>query len=31
VYTQLFWWGLGVALVFLIAAPWIRKLMHGVR
>lgn len=30
VYTQVFAWGLGVGLVFLLAAPWIRKLMHGV-
>jgi len=30
VYGQLFGWGLGVAVVFLLAAPWIRKLMHGV-
>jgi len=31
VYDLLFWWGLAVAAVFLIAAPWIRRLMHGVR
>jgi len=30
VYTQLLCWGLGVAVVFLLAAPWIRRLMHGV-
>lgn len=30
VYTQLFGWGLGAAVVFLLAAPWIRRLMHGV-
>ena len=30
VYAQVFAWGLGVGLVFLLAAPWIRKLMHGV-
>lgn len=30
VYAQVFVWGIGVALVFLLAAPWIRKLMHGV-
>ena len=31
VYTQLFVAGMAVALVFLLAAPWIRRLMHGVR
>jgi POT family proton-dependent oligopeptide transporter len=31
VYGQLFIVGTGVSLVFLLAAPWIRKLMHGVR
>lgn len=30
VYGELFWWGLGVAIVFLLVAPWIRRLMHGV-
>lgn len=30
VYGQLFVGGLGVAVVFLLAAPWIRRLMHGV-
>ncbi len=30
VYSQLFGWGLAVALVFLLTAPWIRRLMHGV-
>ncbi|BFI95056.1 MAG: oligopeptide:H+ symporter [Rhodanobacter sp.] len=30
VYARVFAWGLGVGLVFLLAAPWIRKLMHGV-
>ena len=30
VYGLLFWLGLVVALVFLFAAPWIRRLMHGV-
>jgi POT family proton-dependent oligopeptide transporter len=29
VYGQLFGWGTAVALVFLLAAPWIRRLMHG--
>jgi POT family proton-dependent oligopeptide transporter len=29
VYGQLFGWGTGGALVFLFAAPWIRRLMHG--
>ncbi len=31
VYGLLFWLGLAVAAVFLVAAPWIRRLMHGVR
>ena len=31
VYMQLFVAGMAVALVFLLAAPWIRRLMHGVR
>lgn len=31
VYSLLFWWGLAIAAVFLLAAPWIRRLMHGVR
>ncbi|HZX71448.1 MAG TPA: peptide MFS transporter [Rhodanobacter sp.] len=31
VYGQLFGWGIGVALLFLLAAPWIRRLMHGLR
>lgn len=30
VYGLLFWSGLAVAALFLLAAPWIRKLMHGV-
>ncbi|HEX6549565.1 MAG TPA: MFS transporter, partial [Gammaproteobacteria bacterium] len=30
VYGNLLWSGLAVAAVFLLAAPWIRKLMHGV-
>lgn len=30
VYGQLFVWGLGVSVVFLVAAPGIRRLMHGV-
>lgn len=30
VYSLLFWWGLAVAAVFLLAAPWIKRLMHGV-
>ena len=30
VYGLLFWLGLAVALVFLMSAPWIRRLMHGV-
>ncbi|MGH8270993.1 MAG: MFS transporter, partial [Gammaproteobacteria bacterium] len=30
VYGLLFWLGLAVAAVFLVAAPWIRRLMHGV-
>jgi POT family proton-dependent oligopeptide transporter len=30
VYGLLFWSGLAVAAVFLLAAPWIRRLMHGV-
>jgi POT family proton-dependent oligopeptide transporter len=30
VYGQLFGWGTAAALVFLLAAPWIRRLMHGV-
>jgi proton-dependent oligopeptide transporter, POT family len=29
VYGQLFGWGTGVALLFLLTAPWIRRLMHG--
>jgi POT family proton-dependent oligopeptide transporter len=29
VYGQLFGWGTAAALVFLLAAPWIRRLMHG--
>lgn len=29
VYGQLFGWGIAVALVFLLTAPWIRRLMHG--
>lgn len=29
VYGQLFGWGVGVALLFLLTAPWIRRLMHG--
>jgi proton-dependent oligopeptide transporter, POT family len=31
VYGSLFWIGLAVAAVYLAAAPWIRRLMHGVR
>ncbi|KGI78462.1 peptide MFS transporter [Oleiagrimonas soli] len=31
VYARLFWGGLVVAVVFLLAAPGIRRLMHGVR
>ncbi len=30
VYSLLFWWGLGIAAVFLVAAPWIKRLMHGI-
>ena len=30
VYSLLFWFGLAVAIVFLVAAPWIQRLMHGV-
>jgi proton-dependent oligopeptide transporter, POT family len=30
VYGLLFWLGLFVAIVFLVSAPWIRRLMHGV-
>ncbi|HYW75248.1 MAG TPA: oligopeptide:H+ symporter [Gammaproteobacteria bacterium] len=30
VYNLLFWSGLGVAVVFLFAAPWIKRLMHGI-
>lgn len=30
VYGALFWSGLAVAALFLLAAPWIRRLMHGV-
>ncbi len=30
VYGQLFGWGLGLAALFLLTAPWIRRLMHGV-
>ncbi|MGH8396717.1 MAG: hypothetical protein ACRETA_00525 [Gammaproteobacteria bacterium] len=30
VYGLLFWFGLAVAAIFLFAAPWIRRLMHGV-
>ena len=29
VYGQLFGWGISVALLFLLTAPWIRRLMHG--
>ncbi|MEO6799178.1 MAG: peptide MFS transporter [Rhodanobacter sp.] len=29
VYVRLFGWGIGVALVFLLTAPWIRRLTHG--
>jgi len=31
VYGQLFIVGLAVSLLFLLGAPWVRKLMHGVR
>lgn len=31
VYAALFWMGLAVAALYLIAAPWITRLMHGVR
>ncbi|MGH8162295.1 MAG: peptide MFS transporter [Gammaproteobacteria bacterium] len=31
VFVLLFWVGLGVGVVYLIASPWIGKLMHGVR
>lgn len=30
VYGQLFVWGLGISAIFLLAAPRIRRLMHGV-
>jgi POT family proton-dependent oligopeptide transporter len=30
-YMQLFWLGLGFGLVYLVAAPLINKLMHGVK
>ena len=30
VYSLLFWWGLAFAAVFLLAAPWIKRLMHGI-
>lgn len=30
VYGLLFWWGLGISAVFLLAAPWIKRLMHGI-
>lgn len=29
VYGQVFVWGIAVALVFLLTAPWIRRLTHG--
>lgn len=29
VYGHLFGWGIGMALLFLLAAPWICRLMHG--
>jgi POT family proton-dependent oligopeptide transporter len=31
VYNQLWWMGLGIGLVFFVAAPLINKLMHGVK
>ncbi len=31
VYSSLYWIGLGAAAVFLLAAPWITRLMHGAR
>ncbi|MEO6967569.1 MAG: peptide MFS transporter [Rhodanobacteraceae bacterium] len=31
VYTFLLWAGVAIALIYLIAAPWITRLMHGVR
>ena len=31
VYELLLWGGIGIAVVFLIVAPWITRLMHGVR
>jgi len=31
VYGLLLWSGIGVAAVYLVAAPWITKLMHGAR
>ncbi len=31
VYAALFWIGLAIAALYLIAAPWITRLMHGVR
>ncbi len=30
VYGELFGWGLAAAVLFLLTAPWIRRLMHGV-
>ena len=31
VYMQLFWLGLGFGVLYLVAAPAINKLMHGVK
>jgi POT family proton-dependent oligopeptide transporter len=31
VYMQLFWFGLGAGLFYLLIAPWLNKLMHGVK
>ena len=31
VYMQLFWFGLAVGVIYLILAPFINKLMHGVK
>src|SRR5699024_55255 len=31
VFQGLFWIGLGIGLLYILASPWITRLMHGVR
>lgn len=31
IYSQLFWLGLGIGAFYLVLAPWMNKLMHGVK